>query len=174
MNNQVVYKLVEEVRLQCRWGKLAYENLRASLQAVDMDKTFFYAQALMGQAARVSRLLWPARATSKARGEQLRAELKVTEASPLNLRELRPRLEAADEHLEDWIGTLEAPTYRDFNVMAQGTMSAFKQDTFQWNLDPDTYKVVFRGEPCDLRRLAEELQRVESAAHVWLRTHNPW
>ena len=62
MNNQVVFKLLEEVRLQCRFGKLAYENLRTSLQAMDPEKTFYHVQALLGHACQVSRLLWPARA----------------------------------------------------------------------------------------------------------------
>ena len=50
----------------------------------------------------------------------------------------------------------------------------FKQDNFQRSLDPDTFQLVFRGDNLDLRRLAEELHRLESAVQVWLRTHNPW
>jgi len=174
MNNPILFKLLEEVRLQCRFGKLAYENLRTSLQGMDAEKTFFYVQAFLNHAGHVSRWLWPARPASKARGERLRTELKATDDSPLNWRDGRVHLEAADEQLEDWLGALENPAVLDFNIMPQGSLSAYKQDTFQRNLDPDTYQLVFRGQTWDLRRIADELHRLESAAQVWLRTHNPW
>ena len=174
MNNQIFFKLLEEVRVQCRFGKFAYENLRKSLQGMDAEKTFFYVQAFLNHTGNVSRWLWPARPESKARGERLRTELKATDASPVNLRDLRVHLEASDEQLEDWIGAMENPGCLDFNIMPQGSISGYKQDTFQRSLDPDTNKLVFRGETWDLRRIADELHRIESAVQVWLRTHNPW
>ncbi len=174
MNNPILFKLIEEVRLQCRFGKLAFDHLRTSLQAADPEKTFFYVQALLHQAGCVSRLLWPSRPESAERGQRLRTALNVTEASPVRLRELRPRLEASDEHLEDWLASLETPGHMEFNIMPQGSLTGYKQDTFQRSLDPDTFKLAFRGDACDLRRLADELHRLEAAAQSWLRTHNPW
>ncbi len=174
MSNQLLFKLLEELRLQCRWGKVAYENVRTSLQAMDPEKTFMYVQALLAHVCQASRLLWPARAASKERGERLRKELKLGDECPLNLRDARARLEASDEHFEDWLATMETPGYLDFNIMPVGSISGFKQDTFQRSLDPDTYKLTLRNEAWDLRRLADELHRVESAAQNWLRTHNPW
>ncbi len=174
MNNPVLFKWFEEIRLQCRFGKFAFERVRASLQATDPEQTFFYVQAWLLQACQVSRWFWPVRPASQPRGERLRQELRLGDDSPIHLRELRNRLEAADEQLEDWIATMESPVYLESNIMPQGSLSAFKQDSFQRNLDPDTYKLVFRGETLDLRRLAEELHRLESAIQIWLRTHNPW
>ncbi len=174
MTNQVFFRFLEEIRLQCRFGKFAYDNVRTSLQAMDPEKTFFYVQALLLHVCQVSRWLWPGRAPSKERGERLRQALQAGDESPLRLRELRNHLETGDEHLEDWIGTMESPAYLDFNIMPQGGIGVFKQDTFQRNLAPDTFKLVFRGEALDLRLLAEELHRVECAAQTWLRTHNPW
>jgi hypothetical protein len=174
MNNQVLFRLLEEIRLQCRFGKFAFENVRTSLQAMDPEKTFFYVQAFLSHACNVSRLLWPVSPGAKGRGERLRTELKSTDESPLNWRDLRHRLEASDEHLENWITTLESPAYLDFNIMPQGSISSYKQDAFQRSLDPDTYKLAWRGETWDLRRIADELHRLESTAQTWLRTHNPW
>jgi len=174
MNAQVLFRFIEEVRLQCHFAKLAYDNVRANLLAWDPEKTFFYTHALLNHAAHVSRLLWPERAQSAARGDRLRSELKVTEASPIRIGNLRKSLEAPDEHFEDWVVALEIPNYMDFNVMPQGTTQGYKQDLFQRNLDPDTYKLVFRGTPCDLRQITDELHRIEAVAQTWLRTHNPW
>ena len=174
MNNQVLFKYLEEIRLQCRFARLAYDNVRSSAQGSDPERTFFYVHALLNCAGNVARLLWPERPQSKERGERLRNELKTTEGSPLKMRNLRKSLEATDEHFEDWIGALEAPNYMDFNIMPQGTMLGYKQDTFQRSLDPDTNQLVFRGEICDLGKITEELQRIESATQQWLKTHNPW
>jgi hypothetical protein len=173
-DNQVMFKFVEELRLQCRFGKLANENLRSSVQGLDPERAFLYLHALLSHAAQASRLLWPDRTESKPRGERLRSELKVTGDSPLRLRDLRHKLETSDEHFEDWLSGMESPNYMDFNIMPQGTMLGYKQDTFQRNLDPDTYRLTFRGESCDLRPIVNEMHRLDSAAQTWLRTHNPW
>jgi hypothetical protein len=174
MNNQLLFKFLEEIRLHCRFGRFAFENIRSSVQGYDPEKTFFYVDALLSQARSVSSLLWPEREVSKARGAQLRSELKATDDSPLKMREWRKNFEASDEHFEDWIAAMEAPSYADFNIMPQGTMQGYKQDTFQRNLDPDSFQLVFRGQPCNLRQIANELQKIESTAQTWLKTHNPW
>jgi hypothetical protein len=174
MNNQVLFKFLEEIGLQCRFARFAYDSVRSSVQGFDPEKTFFYVHSLLTAAGNVSRLLWPERSESKARGERLRSELNLTEDSPLKIRHLRKSLDASDEHFEDWLGAMETPSYTDFSIMPQGTMQGYKQDTFQRSLDPDMYTLVFRGEACDLRQITDELRRIESAAQLWLKTHNPW
>lgn len=174
MNNQILFKLLEEIRLQCRLARFAYDNLRTTLQALDVEKSFFYAHAVLVHASHVTRLLWPAREASKDRGEKLRSELKISSDSPLALRGLREHLDRPDEHFEDWLAAMERPDYVDLNIMPQGTISEFKQDRFQRNLDPETYKMVFRGDECDLRQLVNELHRLDSTVQTWMRTHSPW
>ena len=174
MNNPVLFKLLEEIRLQCRLARIANENMRASVQGLHPDRTFFYAHALLSHAAIVSRLFWPERTASQARGERLRGELKAGDDSPLKMRELRHGLDCPDENFEDWLAGLESLDYLDFNIMPQGTMQGYKQDRFQRNLDPDTYRLVFRGASFDLREIANELQRIDTTAQAWLKTHNPW
>lgn len=174
MNNQVLFKFVEELRQQCRWGKLAFDNLRVSLQGLDNEKTFFHVHALLSHAEKASRLLWPAREESRPRGAKLRAELKVVDDSPINLRAWYGRFAASDEQLDDWIALMERPDYVEFNVMPQGSLGGYKQDSFQRSLDPETFHLVFRNESFDLRKLATELHRIETTAQAWLRNHNPW
>jgi hypothetical protein len=174
LSAQVGFKLLEEIRLQCRFATLAYESVRSNVQAWDPEKTFFYVHALLSHTANVSRLLWPARAESKARGDWLRSELKVTDESPIKMGNLRNSLEASDEQFEDWVAAMETPSYLDFNIMPQGTTQGYRQDVFQRNLDPDTFKLVFRGTSCDLRQIIDQLHRIDSAAQTWLKTHKPW
>lgn len=174
MEPKVAYKIVEELRLQCRFTQFAWQHLRASLQSVDAEKTFFYAHAALAHAVTIAGLLWPARASSAARGQWLRKELRVAEDSPLRLREIRGQLERPDEAFEDWLGSLEDKNYVDLNIMPRAAFGSFKQDTFQRSLDPDTQKLVLRGAECDLRGLVEALKQLEGAAAAWLRAHTLW
>ncbi|MBI2928870.1 MAG: hypothetical protein HYY24_24670 [Verrucomicrobia bacterium] len=174
MEPKVAFKVVEEIRQQCRFAQFAWQNLRTSLQSVDAEKTFFYVHAALDHALAVARLLWPAREASSARGEWLRKELRVPDDSPLRLREVREALERSDESFEDWLASLENTNYVDMNIMPQMAIGAFKQDTFQRSLDPDTQKLVLWGAACDLRSVANALRELDGAASTWLRAHTQW
>jgi hypothetical protein len=174
MDNQVIYKLMEEIRLQCRFSQAAFQNIRSNLAGLDQEKTFFFVHAFLGHAVRISRLLWPEREGSAARGETLRCELKAGEQGGLRMRNLRPLLEREDEWLEDWMGTLENKNYVEMNLMPMGTMAGFRQDSFQRDLDPDTYQMVYRGELIDLRLLLQEIRQMEAAVQQWFKTSKPW
>jgi hypothetical protein len=174
MDNQLLYKLVEEVRQQAHFAQFAFQNVRDNLVASDSERVFFYVHALIAHVANISRLLWPARPESKERGDQLRAELKVDESSPLRLAGFRQQVDQFDERLEDWASALEHRNYMDMNIMPLGTISNYKQDTFQRNLAPERFQFWFRGDACDLRALAEELRKLDSAVEAWLRTHHFW
>lgn len=174
MDNVVYYKLIGEVKQRCRFAQFAFRELRNSLQAVDSEKVFFYTHALLDHALEVSKLFWPRREQSQERGKSLREDLKVADSSSVRLGSVREQLERGDEQLEDWISRQENKNYVDMNVMAQGTMAGFKADNFHRSLDPENFKLRLRGEDCDLRHLSDELQKIESAADLWQRTHNPW
>jgi hypothetical protein len=130
--------------------------------------------AFLGHVVMLSRMLWPARAESMARGETLRAELKVAADSPLRMGGNRAQVERFDEAYEDWLLTLPEAGYVDMNLMPAGTMLGSREDVFQRNLDPDTMMFQFRGVPMDLRRLSDAVRGVEGSVQQWLRTHNPW
>ncbi len=174
MDNQLLYKLVEEVRQQDHFAQFAFQNVRNSLAALDAERVFFFVHALIAHVANISRLLWPARPESKERGDRLRAELKVDEKSALRLAGFRQHVDRFDESLEDWAAVPEHRNYMDMNIMPQGTISNYKQDAFQRNLDPDMLQFWFRGDACDLRALADELRKLNSAVESWLKTHHFW
>lgn len=174
MDAQLLYKLVEEVRQQAHFAQFAFQNIRNSLVGLDSERAFFYVHGLIAHVCNISRLLWPARPESQARGDQLRAELKIEQKSALRLADFRRHVDQFDERLEDWASALEHRNYVDMNIMPQGTISNFKQDAFQRNLDPDTFQFWFRGDACNLRELADELRKLDSAVESWLKTHHPW
>jgi hypothetical protein len=174
MDNLILYKFVEEVRLQNRFAQFAFQNIRTSLTALDSERVFFYVHAFMRHAGNLSRLFWPARQDSSERGERLRSELKIGDQSPLRLQNFRRNLDQPDESLEDWVAALENRSYVDMNIMPQGTISNYKQDAFQRNLDPENFQYVFRGEACSLRTILDELRKLETTTESWIKTHRPW
>ncbi len=174
MENQVVYRLVEEVRLQCKQANYAFQNIRGSLSALDSERVFFFVDGFVGHAVQVSRLFWPDRAASKARGERLRSELKVDDQSPLRLHDIREAVQHPDEYFEDWLKPLENRGYVDMNIMPVGAIGDFKPDKFHRSLDPETFHYHLRGIGCPLRSLADELARIEAFTQAWLKTHTPW
>src|SRR5512137_3008843 len=107
MDNQIAFKLLEELRQQCRFAQYAFQHLRNSLNAIEAEPVFFYAHAFLAHAVNVSRLLWPERAESGGRGDYLRGELKIAEGSALRLRDYRAQAGRSDERLEDWLQSLE-------------------------------------------------------------------
>ncbi len=174
MENQVIFRTIEEIRQQCRFAQFAWQSLRSSLHAMDSEKTFFYVQAFLSHAHNVSRMLWPARPESMARGEKLRGELKFTDDSPLRLGGFRSQLEDVDERFEDWLADPDHRNYVDMNLMPLGTIADFKPDKFHRSLDPEHFHCHLRGAECDLRKISDELKRAEAAVQRWLKTHSPW
>lgn len=174
MDNQVFYKLVEETRLQCRFARFAFQNIRSGANSLDAENVFFYVDAFLSHANNISRLLWPERETSKARGDRLRAELNISDDSPLRLREIQEQLDHFDERVEDWLEPMENRNSMDMNLMPQGTMADYTPDKFNRSLDPNTFQYSLRGSSCELRRVLDEISRLETALQMWFRTHNPW
>jgi hypothetical protein len=174
MDNQLLYKLVEEVRQQGRFAQFAFQNVRTSVSGLDSERIFFYVHAFVAHLGNIERLLWPVRPESRTRGDQLRSELKVDENSSLRLTHFRRHLDQFDESLEDWASAIENRNYVDMNIMPRGTIANYRQDAFQRDLDPDRFQFWFRGDPFDLRGLADELRKLDSAAESWLKTHRPW
>ena len=174
MDTKVLYRMVEEVRQQCRFGQMTFESLRLRLNELNQDKVFVEVHAFLGHAVMISRLLWPTRPESAARGETLRAELKVPGESPLRMTGSRAQVERFDEAYEDWLATLPEAGYVDMNLMPSGTMLGSKEDVFQRNLDPDTLILRLRDAPIELRKVADAIRSLESGAQAWLRSHHPW
>jgi hypothetical protein len=174
MDSKVLYRMVEEVRQQCRFGQVTFESLRLRLNDLNQDRVFVDVHAFLGHAAMISRLLWPNRQESAARGESLRTELKVPADSPLRMTGSRNQVDHFDEAYEDWLATLPEAGYVDVNLMPAGTMLGSKEDVFQRNLDPDTLILHLRGAPIDLRKVSDAIRALEGNAQAWLRTHNPW
>lgn len=174
MDNPLIFKLLEEILLQCRQAQHACKSISANVTMNDPDLAIFYADGFLSRAVNISRLLWPENPDFKERGEKLRTELKVAPDAALSLAEHRAHAAAYDANLVNWAKSSEHRDFVSVNLMPQGTLEGFREDQFHRNLDPETLRYSFEGITVNLRQLQKELQKIEQQAQIWLKLHNPW
>lgn len=174
MDSRIVYKLVEEIQQRCRFVDVAFDQLRASLNEQVPEKVFYHVHAFLGHILALNGLFWPQRQSSLPRGDKLRQEMKIADASGLNIHGLRAQLAAEDESFEDWLNGLRDPNYVDFNLMPVSAMAGMGGDTFQRNLDPETFQFTYRNATCDLKKIHDDTRKLQSAIERWKREHTPW
>ena len=94
-------KFVTEAAI--RSANAAYETLQQTDGATrqgDEAAILNHLQNVIGIGAALSRYFWPVRPARRQRGELLRAQFNVTDASPLKSRQLRNEIEHFDEKLD--------------------------------------------------------------------------
>lgn len=69
----------------------------------NQDETLNHLQNIIAMGAALSRYFWPSRSAHEERGQLLRQRFKITEASPLKMRELRNAIEHFDERLDGYL-----------------------------------------------------------------------
>lgn len=174
MDNPLIYKLLEELRLQCRFAQIAFKELPKAIQMNDPERAFFHVHAFLAHAVNISKLLWASDGAAKLRASKLRTELRLADTSPLELKELRELLDHHEERLAEWAETAEHRNFVAINLMPVGTLEGFKADSFHRTLDTETMRGAIQGVAFDLPLLSKELQKLDRAAENWLKTHSPW
>ena len=169
MEKQHLIKRVEELRQQCRFGKLAWQGLRSSLNGMDNERAFFYIHALLDRARMVSRFLWSDGDQDEEASVTTREALKVCDASLLAHAELKTFADATSVQFDRWLGGLDQFHYVGMNIMPQGTMSEFQQDAFLRSYDPELNQFRWYDRSIDVRKIANALRDLESVADSWLK-----
>ncbi|WP_407146334.1 hypothetical protein [Bradyrhizobium sp. ORS 86] len=121
-------------------------------------------ETFLNCAAKVSLLLWPTRASSKARGEYLRKALGVADDNPLATRAARNHLQHFDERLDDWAATTKNGNYVDRNIGSLAGISMGDGSKVLRHFDPATSTFTFQSEDFNILELANEVQKVAKAA----------
>ena len=169
MEQQRLAKIVEEVRQQCRFGKIAWQSLRAGLNGMDLEKTFFYVHALLDRAHQTAQFLWPDGPDDAKNGDALRKALKIADESALKSSELAAFAESGAAQFRLWLDGLDHFHFISMNIMPRGATSAYRQDVFLRSLDPEVLQFSWHDRAIDLRKIADGLRAVESAAERWLK-----
>ena len=169
MEQQRLAKIVEEVRQQCRFGKIAWQSLRAGLNGMDLEKTFFYVHALLDRAHQTVQFLWPAGTDDAKDGDTLRKALKIPEDSVLKTSGLTSFAESGPAQFRLWLDGLDHFHFIGMNIMPRGSTSEYRQDVFLRSLDPEVFQFSWHDRAIDLRKIAAGLRAIESAADLWLK-----
>jgi hypothetical protein len=147
LDSRLAKLLEEEVERQCRFGLMAADDLQSALAAGESDNLRYAVQALLIAAGNVSKVLWPVKPASSARGEHLRRTLEVADDSPLANRDLRNHFEHFDERLEDWATSSARHNFVDSCIgNLKKMMGGVDATDCLRNLDPATMCLTFGGE----------------------------
>lgn len=134
-------------------------------QVLDDPGEFFReAGDFLQHSSAVSRLLWPpsSKNRSKKRGEHLRQCVGVTDDHILRQSSLRDHFEHFDERLDDWAEN--SPNRNIVNNMigprsAIGRKAITDADIMR-QFDPETNRLVFRGEGFDVNQLVDGVRDI--------------
>jgi hypothetical protein len=154
-----------ELQLECDFGLFSFEDVRTLLRNPPSDpeelRFRFYnpriwhaLHGLLVAAANISKILWPDQPYA-ARGERLRQELDVSDASPLYSRSLRNHFEHIDERIEKWTG----PRI-DLNIGPEQGFGVDSRKMFR-HFDPVTGVVLFAGERFELGPVTEAIRDLQ-------------
>jgi len=158
--------MLMEIQLQCRSALLAAADLDGALQLHDSDRIWYSIHGLLAASGNLSKLLWPTRAASRARGVRLRELLEVHDNSPLRMRTMRDIFEHYDEQLEDWASSSKRHIIVDQGVLPAGAIDGVDPGDYLRNLDPTVMEVSFRGKRVQLQPLVNAIVALRESARA--------
>lgn len=100
-NTLAIY--IHELRNQCLHAEAAFNLFNQAMGNRAGPGVLFASQMVLMPASQIAGLLWPTRARSRSRGEQLRKVLQLQEKHPLNDRRLAELWERTDQKTEEWV-----------------------------------------------------------------------
>jgi hypothetical protein len=151
VDSQLQQLFVMEIKNQCIFAKIAYNDFRRSLESNDMDRIWYSIQGFLVAVANISKMLWSTKVKYPNRGEDLRKSLSVDNNSPLNSRKVRNHFEHFDDRLETWYE--ESPTHRYIDrSIASGINFVGGSAPIDYirNFDNDRSVLTFRGEEYEI------------------------
>lgn len=173
-NNAFRFRLLEEVRCQCRFALYAYGQIHGHLQLNVPENVFFYTHAFVRHATDLGKVLWPANPTAAERGKMLCEATAAPERAPADWAALGATLDQFDAHLIAWYGNEAHHSAQPMNLMPVGPLVGFASDNFHRNLDPESMQFIFEGCSCNLRQIADVIRKIDTGAEHWLRHNNSW
>jgi hypothetical protein len=146
---------------QSRIAIRAADNLVNIGHGLDHIDTWSSIQLILISAGNVSKILWPPRKASAARGARLRKILSIDDNNPLADRRLRNHFEHYDERIEHWFASKNSSTYKDL-IMGplQGYDRQFPSNVHR-GYDNTTQTLTFRGESMNLGAVLKALIEIQ-------------
>jgi len=151
---------IGEIVNQAKFAERAAKRLRTTTPDFDPVEVWGAIQSILIAAGNVSKILWPPRKTSAARGEMLRKLLDVDDRNPLSDRNFRNHFEHYDERIEDWFEQNGSAVYIDSRIDPFDSVWGRNPANLHRGYDPLTKTLTFRGESTDLAAILSALEEI--------------
>lgn len=151
---------IGEIVNQAKIANRAAERLKATKDQSDHFELWCSIQSILIASGNVSKILWPSRESSKARGNALRAVLGVDDQNLLSDRKFRNHFEHYDERIEDWVQKTSSLVYSDSSIDPFEPKWSGYSSQFHRAYNPRTQTLKFRGESFDLAALLKALDEI--------------
>jgi hypothetical protein len=155
-----------ELKTQCQFAAFSLEDIHIALESnVGVGRIWFSLQNLLNSAANISKMLWPVKNSYSDRGQFLRNKYNIRDDSPLKSRRVRNCFEHFDEHLHEWVLSLNNHSVIDRNI---GPAQMFcptgnyenDKKYFLRNFDQGSFELLFRGQEFSLGPVIQEIQNL--------------
>lgn len=168
MEDWKVERYVAELKGQIEYVKLSVKALDETIRSNNVQETFRNLHSFLTHAACISKLFWPPRQKSEARGVFLRELLSVKkETSPgLSNRSLRNSLDHFDERLDEALAKGQGKLFADSNIGPVGAIALGTELVFR-HYDPTSRIYTFREQDFDLGQICKEVGDIERALMAW-------
>jgi len=160
MNDLAELVFVAEIVKQAKIANRAAERLKATIDHFDELEVWCSIQSILVAAGNVSKILWPMRKSSAARGDVLRTLLNVDDRNPLSDRNFRNHFEHYDERIEDWFAENRSAVYMDSSIDPFNPIWGPNPANRHRAYNPLTQTLTFRGESVDLAALLNALEEI--------------
>jgi hypothetical protein len=151
---------IGEIVKQAKIAKRASERLEATNDHFDEIEVWSSIQSILVAAGNISKILWPSRKSSAARGEMLRTLLNVDDQDLLSDRKFRNHFEHYDERIEDWFEKSPSAVYMDSSIDPFESIWESNFANIHRAYNPLTQILTFRGESVDLAALLNVLEKL--------------
>lgn len=157
---------LRELRTQCGYAIASVDRMNEVLG--DPGEFFREAGDFLQHSSAVSRMLWPPSKKKRAiaRGRVLREGLGVPGSHVLQSRTLRDHFEHFDERLDDWAKNSPNRNLIDNMIGPRSAIGgdAITDGDIMRMFEPDTKRLVFRGQPFDVQALVDGVIDIQRRA----------
>ena len=159
---------IGEIVKQAKIAKRAAERLQRASSPDHFDELEVWSsiQSILVAAGNVSKILWPSRKSSEARGVKLRTLLNIDDRNLLFDRKFRNHFEHYDERIEDWFEKNGSAVYEDSSINPFRSIWGDNPSNLHRGYNPLTQTLTFRGESVDLATLLKVLEEVQYKSNV--------
>lgn len=158
---------IAEIVMQAKIAKRAAERLQAATDHFDEIEVWGAIQLILIAAGNVSKILWPSRKSSAARGERLRTMLKIDNRNLISDRKFRNHFEHYDSRIEKWFEENRAAVYVDSGIDPLKSIWGNNPANRHRFYNPSTKILTFRGESVDLAALLHALEEIRHKCRLF-------